>query len=42
MTFSLSAELSGFKKLLMAGPVQRSMDGEMANLTRAKAVLESS
>jgi len=41
VTFSLSAELRGVKKLLMAGPVQKSMDGEMAALDRAKAALES-
>jgi uncharacterized protein YndB with AHSA1/START domain len=40
VTFSLSAELTGLKKLMMAGPVQKSMDGEMANLDKAKAVLE--
>ena len=41
MTFSLRAELTGVKKLLMAGPVQKSMDAEMANLDKAKAILES-
>jgi uncharacterized protein YndB with AHSA1/START domain len=41
VTFSLSAELGGLKKLLMSGPVQKSMDGEMAALDRAKVLLES-
>jgi uncharacterized protein YndB with AHSA1/START domain len=40
--FSLSAELSGIKKLLMSGAVQRSMDGEMAGLDTAKRLIESS
>ncbi|GAA4480355.1 SRPBCC family protein [Microbacterium panaciterrae] len=39
--FSLSVELGGVKKLLMGGPVQKSMDGEMAALDKAKALLES-
>lgn len=38
--FALDAEVSGLKKLFMSGPVQKSMDGEMAALDRAKAVLE--
>jgi len=41
VTFSLRAELTGVKKLLLAGPVQKSMDAEMANLDKAKAILES-
>jgi uncharacterized protein YndB with AHSA1/START domain len=41
VTFSLSCELSGLKRLFMGGQVQRSMDGEMAALDRAKAQLES-
>jgi uncharacterized protein YndB with AHSA1/START domain len=41
VTFTLDAELTGIKKLVMARPVQKSMDGEMANLDRAKALLES-
>ena len=40
--FSLAADLSGLKKLLMSGAVQRSMDGEMAGLDTAKRVIESS
>lgn len=40
VTFSLAAELGGWKKWLMGRPVQSSMDGEMAALDRAKAILE--
>jgi uncharacterized protein YndB with AHSA1/START domain len=42
VTFSLDTELTGFKKVLMGRPVQKSMDGEMANLDRAKQLLEGS
>jgi len=38
--FALSAELGGIKKLFLSRPVQRSMDGEVAALDRAKAILE--
>ena len=38
--FSLNAELTGLKKRFMAGPVQKSMDAEMANLDKAKAIVE--
>jgi uncharacterized protein YndB with AHSA1/START domain len=41
VTFRLSAELTGMKKLFMAGQVQKSMDGEMAALDKAKQVLET-
>lgn len=41
VTFSLSVDLGGFKKLLMSRPVQKSMDGEMASLDSAKRLLES-
>jgi len=41
VTFTLDAELTGVRKLLMAKPVQKSMDAEMANLDKAKALLES-
>jgi uncharacterized membrane protein len=41
VTFVLSADLGGLKKLLMARPVQKSMDGEVAALDRAKAILEA-
>jgi uncharacterized protein YndB with AHSA1/START domain len=40
LSFSLQAELSGLKKLLMGGAVQSTMDAEMAALDRLKAVLE--
>jgi len=38
--FSLGAELRGLKRFLLGRPVQRSMEGEMAALDRAKAVIE--
>jgi len=41
VTFSLRAELTGIKKLLMSKPVQQAMDAEMASLDKAKTVLES-
>jgi uncharacterized protein YndB with AHSA1/START domain len=40
VAFSLAADLGGWKRLLMSRPVQASMDGEMAGLDRAKAILE--
>ena len=40
LLFSLDAQLSGLKKLLMGGAVQSTMDAEMAALDRLKAVLE--
>jgi uncharacterized membrane protein len=40
VTFELQAELTGLKNLLMGNALQRSMDGEMANLDRAKSYLE--
>jgi hypothetical protein len=41
VSFTLAAELAGLKKILMSKPVQKSMDGEMANLDKAKAILET-
>ncbi|NUS00890.1 MAG: hypothetical protein HOV67_37200, partial [Kribbellaceae bacterium] len=41
VTFKLSAELTGLKKLLMSKPVQHSMNSEVAALDRAKQILES-
>ena len=41
VTFTLDAGLTGIKKLFLGGPVQKSMEGEMANLDRAKTLLES-
>ena len=38
--FSLNADLGGIKKLLMSKPVQKSINGEMASLDTAKALLE--
>src|SRR3954451_15144518 len=40
VTFALSAELGGWKRLLMSRPVQASMDDEMAALDTAKRVIE--
>ena len=42
VSLSLSAELTGIKKLVMSGAVQRSMDGEVEALDRAKMIIESS
>ena len=42
LTFSLAAELSFFKRLVMAGAVQRTMDAEVAATERLKQVLEGS
>jgi uncharacterized protein YndB with AHSA1/START domain len=36
ITVEISAELHGLKKLLLAGPVQRAMDSEVAGLDKAK------
>ena len=40
VTFSLDAELSGLKTLLMGGAVQSTMNAEMAALDNLKALLE--
>jgi uncharacterized membrane protein len=40
VTFTLNAELSGLKKVLMGKAVQRSMDSEMASLDNLKRKLE--
>ncbi|MDP5225976.1 MULTISPECIES: SRPBCC family protein [Arthrobacter] len=42
VTFSLSAELGGLKAVVMAGMVQKTMDSEVAGLSKAKTVLEGS
>ena len=42
LTFALQAELSGLKKLLMGGAVQKSMNAEVAATERLKEVLETS
>lgn len=41
VSFALDAELSGIKKLLMAGAVQKTMDAEVQAFERVKALLES-
>ena len=41
ITFSLAAELSGWKRLLMGGAVQKTMDAEVASLARLKGLLEA-
>jgi uncharacterized membrane protein len=40
LTFSLHVQLSGWKRLLMGGAVQSTMDAEMSALDRLKAILE--
>jgi uncharacterized protein YndB with AHSA1/START domain len=40
ISFKLAADLRGLKKLLLGRSVQKAMDGEMANLDKAKALLE--
>jgi len=40
LSFSLSAELGGIKKLIMSKSVQQAMDSEMASLDKAKALIE--
>jgi uncharacterized protein YndB with AHSA1/START domain len=40
VTLSLNAELSGITKLLMSKSVQKAMDGEVASLDKAKALIE--
>jgi uncharacterized membrane protein len=41
LTFALHAELSGIKKLLMGGAVQKTMDAEVEATERLKSLLES-
>ena len=40
VTFSLDAQLSGWKALVMSGAVQKTMDAEVNALERLKSVLE--
>jgi uncharacterized membrane protein len=40
LTFKLDAELGGWKRFLLGGTVQRSMDAEMAALDNLQEVLE--
>ncbi|WP_171041397.1 SRPBCC family protein [Sinomonas susongensis] len=42
VTFSLAAQLSGLKSLVMSGPVQKTMDAEVGALSKAKEYLEKS
>jgi uncharacterized protein YndB with AHSA1/START domain len=41
VTFGLNAELSGWKRLVMGGAVQSTMDAEMRALDRLKDLLET-
>jgi len=41
LSFSLTVELTGWKKWLLGGAVQRTMDAEMKALQKLKQVLES-
>lgn len=41
VSLTLRAEIGGLKKLFMSGAVQKSMDSEVANLDRAKQLLEA-
>jgi len=41
LTFTLEAQLSGLRKLLMGSMVQRTMDGEVAALDQVKRILET-
>jgi uncharacterized protein YndB with AHSA1/START domain len=41
VTFALEATLGGWKKLLMSRAVQTTMDAEVRNLDRLKAILEA-
>jgi uncharacterized protein YndB with AHSA1/START domain len=40
VTFTLAADLTGWKRFVMVRPVQGSVDGEMQALDTAKAILE--
>lgn len=42
LTFSLDAQLGGFRGLLMGSAVQRTMDAEVQAIERLKSVLEAS
>jgi hypothetical protein len=41
LTFTLDAELSGLRKLLMASMVKKTMDAEVEALAELKRVMES-
>jgi uncharacterized protein YndB with AHSA1/START domain len=40
LSFALTADVSGWKRLVMGGAIQKSMESEMAALDKAKAILE--
>jgi uncharacterized membrane protein len=40
LAFSLDAELTGLRKLILGGPVQKTMDAEVRTLDNLKRVLE--
>ena len=42
LTFALQAEMSGIKRLLMSGAVQKTMDAEVEATEKLKSILESS
>ena len=42
LTFALQADLGGVQKLLLGGMVKKTMDAEVAGLSRLKRALESS
>lgn len=41
ITFTLEVTLSGWRRLLLSGPVQATMDAEVSNLANLKRVLEA-
>jgi uncharacterized protein YndB with AHSA1/START domain len=41
VTFTLGVTLGGWRRLLLSGPVQATMDAEVANLTNLKRVMEA-
>lgn len=41
LTFTLSADLSLFKRVVMGGMVQKTMDAEVAALAKVKSILEA-
>lgn len=41
VTFTLDAELTGLKKILMGGLVGKTMAGEVQNIAKVKSILES-
>jgi hypothetical protein len=41
LRFALKAELTGLKKLLMGGAIQKTMDAEVAATERLKQIIEA-